>query len=215
MNNILERNETGTAAGNFSRIERVTWQPAHVNSWQLPAIEQSLQSIARGGVVAVAGVTVSVIVGQLAAFWPCVGVSLAVAVGAAFYDFQNNIDALFETYRLQELSRELYERETAARTSATATHASIDIHTEERKPSGRTVHLFDRVLGLDVSQLPALATATLSTRGLQNAGFTFDKSKLILEQLAAQTFIAYSVSNQPAGWTAKGRALMREYQQLA
>ena len=206
----FERNEEQSGMGSFSHIEKVEWQKPKPDFWRLPVIEQGVQSAARGALVSLAGVTASTI-GQVivhGVFWPGFGVSLAVGVGAALWDFQRGVGALFATYRAQELKWELYQKESQAATSQS--EASVTIHTYEHKENGQ-VHGVNYHLGLDEAQLSTLANAVLSQRGLQEAGFSLTQAKTLLNQMIKQNLIVYAAVNKPAQWTAKGWATMRNY----
>jgi len=120
-NPIMERNQAGIGQGSFSYIEKTHWQEVTPTSWQLPTLEQCVISVSKGAFAAACvlagGVGYSLAGGDVG-FFTVLGLSSTALVMTTLYNFQCEISTRIETGRLQELSREVYEKESRAAASA-------------------------------------------------------------------------------------------------
>lgn len=207
MTTQFENNQTAAGAGSFSLIEEKTWQPATKDGWQLPVIEQGIQSAARGALVIVAGITAATIGQGLVngVFLTGMGASLALGVGAALYDFQRNVHVLFETYRIQELSTKRYEKESSS--GAAHSESTVTIEVLKHKENGYIdidrdlIHTDDDTLAL------ACSLDALSKRALQSAGIGETRGMRLVSDLLTYGYLWRPAENEPAVWTLRGEAL--------
>lgn len=209
----MEKFTESAGAGSFSHIEKIHWQPASRESWLVPTIEQVIISGSRGLFVGACGLTASVVIAHFCGgFWIGAGLSFGAGIVMAAYDFQKNISDMLETFRLQELSRETYEKEQAS--SANRSEERIILESYEK--TGHSTKTVYDLLSCTESDLRAIAQLDeLSTRILQEQNFGFDRAKALLGELSTQGFICYTASNKPATWTSKGAALVKHYRQPA
>lgn len=207
----LERQTDSLGAGSFSRIEKIHWQPASRDTWLVPAIEQAITSSARGLFITACGLVGSAVVtGFSKSFWIGLGLSVGSGLIVAAFDFQKNIGAMFETFRLQELSKEIYEKEQAANASRSEERVVLESYEKTGQATKTTYDL----LSCTEADLRAIAQLDeLSTRILQDNGLSFDRAKGLLGELSTQGFVNYTASNKPATWTSKGKALVNHYRQ--
>lgn len=208
MSQQLEHNQLSAGAGTFSHIERTTWQPAQPDGWKLPVIEQCAQSLARAGVATIAYGVLSALVGS---DWRGFGLAVVIGLGVGLYDFQRGIGTLFETYRLQELHTEIYEKEATA--AAAASHSTVTVELQQPKENGYTPIDYDQ-FSTDIDTLTRACEVDLvSKRQFQAAGIGGDVAMRLVAELLELSYAWRPVENEPAIWTLKGMAL--RYQLLA
>ncbi|HNT73747.1 MAG TPA: hypothetical protein PKH77_01870 [Anaerolineae bacterium] len=211
----IEKFSEGAGLGSFSHVEKTHWQPAGRDSWQVPVIQQMVVSGTKGAFVFTCGAIASGLSTIITSnfFWPIMGASLGIGVAFAIYDFAENIDSRFETLRLQEISKEVYEKESQA--AAGRFEERVILESYEKQGAAAVRATYD-LLECSQEELAQIATLDgLSQRALQEAGIAPNRALKLLESLTSQNFIAYVAQNKPAVWTSKGLALVKYYRQNA
>lgn len=222
-NNFIERQQEGIGAGAWSLIEKTEWQPAQKDSWVLPVIQQAFVSGSKGMLGVIGGMAVGTVSACYGGpFLPVLGLGVAGGLLYALYDFSRCIDSRFETQRIQELKREVYQREQKA--ALAQSHEWATIEAINRQTHQITYDQFPAQTGDLVLIYDAVSTGEgkLSKNSIAKVlGCSTEKAAEILTSLENQHYIQYLGSrNAPQGaiFTAKGetncRALWEKSQKM-
>jgi len=211
---MYERNQVGLASGNFSHIERASWQALSRETWMVPTIQQAVISGSRGVFVTLTGVALTWVAHaiQPAATPAALVAALLVGTVTAAYDFQDAITARFDDIRAGELAREIYEKQN--QTAGAASQENLTIEQITRRDSGAIRQITYDDLPIQIQDLARAYLAwdagdlKMSKRGL--AAFfncSIDKASDTLAALEDAQYIFYADSrNSPDGaaFTVKG-----------
>ena len=205
MTGIYERDRYDVGQGQYSSIERETWQQITFAAGVLvPAGQAAIIAGSWGMVVLiVAGVVCNL------AGWP---VKYALAAGglamAVLMAWQTG--AAIEWTRGAYLAKERYltEKQQGAQVDKTTVTVEL-IDRQANNGYGQTLY---EQLDTSPEQLALVARADrLSKRGLMDAGMNDSQAMRLLAQLLAMGYIARAADNVPAEWTSKGAALRRAF----
>lgn len=205
MSGFYERDRYGVGNGQYSSIERETWQQVTFQTGVLvPTGQAAVIAGSWGLVVGIAGGVVCHLGGWPVKYGLLAG-SLALAVLLAW-----QIGAAIEWTRGAYLAKERYANE--KQQSAATDKTTVTLELVDRQANngfGRTVY---EELDASPEQLALVARADrLSKRGLMDAGINDAQSMRLLAQLLALGYIARQAENMPAEWTSKGNALRRAF----
>lgn len=205
MTGIYERDRYGVGQGQYSSIERETWQQITFQAGVLVPVGQA--AVIAGSWGMVVGIVAGVVCHM--AGWP---VTYALAAGglalAVLMAWQ--MGAAIEWTRGAYLAREHYRNEKQQGAQADKTTVTLEwIDRQANNGFGRTVY---EDLDVTPEQLALVARADrLSKRGLMDAGLNDAQSMRLLAQLLALGYITRKADNLPADWTSKGEALRRAF----
>ncbi|MEJ5311753.1 MAG: hypothetical protein WHX52_18480 [Anaerolineae bacterium] len=205
MTGIFERDRYGVGQGQYSSIERETWQQITFQAGVLVPVGQA--AVIAGSWALVVGIVAGVVC-HLAG-WP---VKYALAVGAlalaVLMAWQTG--AAIDWTRGAYLARERYMTEKQQGAQADKTVVTVEwVDRQANSGYGRTVY---EDLAVSPEQLALVARADrLSKRGLMEAGLNDAQAMRLLAQLLALGYIARQADNLPATWTSKGEALRKAF----
>ena len=205
MTGIYERDRYGVGHGQYSSIERETWQQITFAAGVLvPAGQAAIIAGSWGMVVLiVAGVVCSLAGWQVKYALAAGGLALAVLMA-----WQTG--AAIEWTRGAYLAKERYltEKQQGAQVDKTTVTVEL-IDRQANNGYGQTLY---EQLDTSPEQLALVARADrLSKRGLMDAGMNDSQAMRLLAQLLAMGYIARAADNVPAEWTSKGAALRRAF----
>jgi len=200
---MYDRERYGTNQGQYSDIQRESWQPITFQAGVLVPVGQA-------GVIAFScGLVITILALVLCnvAGWPAKWGLLAGGLGWSILLAWRSIEAINWT-RGAYLARERYRAAKEQGAQADKTVISIQ-WTDPKANNGYSKTIYE---DLDVTpeQLAIVARSErLSKRGLMEAGLSDTQSMKLLTQLLALGYILRTAGNEPASWTAKGAALRR------
>ncbi len=205
MSGFYERDRYGVGQGQYSSIERETWQQI---TFQAGVLVPAGQAVIIAGswalVVGIVGGVVCHLVGWPVKYGLLAG-GLALAVLMAW-----QMSTAIEWTRGAYLAREHYRNEKQQGAQADKTTVTLEwVDRQANNGYGRTVY---EELEASPEQLALVARADrLSKRGLMDAGMNDAQAMRLLAQLLALGYIARQAENMPAEWTSKGQALRRAF----
>jgi len=202
---MYERDRYGVGMGQFSNVEKETWQQINFQAGVLVPVGQATVIAGSWGmVILVAAGIVCSLAGWPAKYALMTG-SLAMAVLMAWQSC-----AAISWARGAYLAREHYRNERQQGAQADRTTITLEvIDRQANNGYGRTVY---EDLDVSAEQLAIVARADrLSKRGLMNAGLNDAQAMRLLAQLLAMGYVVRQADNEPARWTAKGEALRRAF----
>lgn len=205
MSGFYERDRYGVGQGQYSSIERETWQQITFQAGVLvPAGQAAIIAASWGVVVGIVAGVVCHLVGWPVKYGLLAG-GLALAVLMAW-----QTGAAIQWTRGAYLAKERYLTEKQQGAQADKTTVTVEwIDRQANAGYGRTV--YD-----DLSASPEqLATVTqadkLSKRNLMALGMNDAQAMRLLGQLLALGYASRQADNEPAQWTNKGEALRRAF----
>jgi hypothetical protein len=200
---MLDRERFGVAQGQYSRIDRESWQPITFQAGVLVPVGQASVIAFSCGLV----VTICAMILCHVARWPVKYGALAGALSWSVLLAWRSVEAINWT-RSAYLAKEHYTAEKQQGAQADKTVVSLQwTDTQANGRFGRTVY---EDLSVSPEQLALVVQADrLSKRGLMDSGLNDVQSMRLLAQLLTFGYILRKADNLPAEWTSKGQALRK------